>query len=90
MHADEIGVALQRFTSGPASAKRVLEETELLLDAGGYRIEAGRRFFVVAIEDLERVLWRASQLTGVPLLTAGDRDEMIRAQVAVRMRRDWL
>lgn len=90
MHADEIVIALQRFTAGPPTAKRILDETELLLDTAGCRTARGGLFFVVAIDELERVLARASQLTGVPLLTAADRDEMIRAQVAVRMRRDWL
>jgi hypothetical protein len=90
MHADEIVIALQRFTAGPPTARRILDETEMLLDTAGCRMGRGGMFFVVALEDLERILARASQLTGVPLLTAADRDDMIRAQVAVRMRRDWL
>ncbi|MFZ4807502.1 MAG: hypothetical protein ACOYLQ_09615 [Hyphomicrobiaceae bacterium] len=90
MHAYPIAVALQRYTAGPPTAKRVLDEAVLLLDAGGYRMGRGGRFFTIPLDDLDRVLERAAGLTGVPLISDAERDERIKARARARGGRDWL
>jgi hypothetical protein len=90
MHADEIEIAFACYTAGPPTAKRVMDEGELLLDAGGYRMGRGGRFFVLSVDELQDVLTRAAELTGVPLMSEDDRQARIRARAAARAGRDWL
>lgn len=89
-HAQTIVAEVVRYTSGPLTAKRVLDEAELLLDDGGFRLERGGQFFALVPAMLETILERAAELTGVQLLTPAERDEKIKARIADRVRRDWL